>query len=232
MLERDCAAILARLREMGSPENVAGMARHGINSNRALGVSVYALRRMATDIGADHALAEGLWSSGIHEARLLAVFVDRPVLVGGAQMESWVADFDSWDICDQACTSLFDLASPAWEKAREWPSRSGLFVKRGGYALMAGLAVHDKEAAAERFRELLTVVVQEADDDRGLVKKGASWALRSIGKRSPDLHEAAIEAAEQIAVHDSCGARWVASDVLRELRSEKVLRRLGLVSAS
>lgn len=230
MVERDCAAILARLREMGSPENVAGMARYGISSHGTLGVSVYELRRLAKDIGADHALAAELWSSDIHEARLLAVFVDRPALVGGAQMESWAADFDSWDICDQACTSLFDRAAPAWEKALEWPSRSELLVRRGGYALMAGLAVHDKETADERFRELLAVVVQEADDDRGLVKKGASWALRNIGKRSADLHAAAIEAAEQIAVHDSRGARWIASDVLRELRSEKVLRRLGLVS--
>lgn len=228
MVERDCAAILARLRELGSPENVAGMARYGICSEGTLGVSVYELRRIAKDIGTDHELAAGLWSGDVHEGRLLAVFVDDPALVSAGQMEEWAADFDSWDICDQACTSLFDLASAAWEKAAEWPSRSELFVKRGGYALMAGLAVHDKAARDERFLDLLRVVVRNADDDRNMVKKGASWALRNIGKRNVRLHAAAIEAAELIAARDSRGARWIASDVLRELRSRKTLGRLGL----
>lgn len=220
--------IMASLRRMGSPENVAGMARYGISSDGTLGVSVYELRRVAKEIGTDHALALELWGSGVHEARLLAVFVDDPPAVSADQMESWAADFDSWDVCDQACTSLFDLAPLAWEKAAAWPAREEQFVKRGGFALMAGLAVHDKAAADARFEDLLAVVERHADDDRNFVKKGASWALRNIGKRDVALHEAAMAAAERIGDRGSRACRWIAADVLRELRSEKVLRRLGV----
>jgi 3-methyladenine DNA glycosylase AlkD len=222
------AQILAELRAKGSPENVAGMARYGIATTDTLGVSVYELRRMARQAGQDHQLAEQLWASGVHEARLLAVFVDDAASVTAVQMERWAADFDSWDVCDQACTSLFDSSSLAWEKAIEWADRKEEFVKRGGFALMAGLAVHDKTAADERFLELLPVLERQADDDRNYVRKAVNWALRNIGKRNARLHAAAIETAQAIAERGTRSARWIAADALRELRSEKVLRRLHI----
>jgi 3-methyladenine DNA glycosylase AlkD len=226
-----CDRLVAELQGLADSENLAGMARYGITTDRALGISIYTLRPIAKRIGKDHALALELWDTGIHEARLLAVFVDDPALVSGDQMELWAAGFDSWDVCDQACTSLFDASPLAWEKAVEWAGREEEFVKRGGFAIMAGLAVHDKAAVDERFVALLAVVERQADDDRNFVKKAANWALRNIGKRNAALHEAALATAQSIAARGTRSARWIAADALRELRSEKILRRLGLAAS-
>ena len=162
----------------------------------------------------------------MHEARILASLVDDAALVDDAQFERWAAGFESWDLCDQVCQNLFRHAHPAWRKAVEWTRRPELFVRRAGFSLMAGLAVADKKADDERFAALLEPLADGADDDRPLVRKGASWALRSIGKRSPRLNAAAIETAQRLHESDARGARWVAADALRELRSEAVQRRL------
>jgi 3-methyladenine DNA glycosylase AlkD len=218
--------VLARLRALADPSRLSGMARYGIATEHAYGVTVRELRTLAKEVGRDHDLADGLWGSGVHEARILASLVDDPALVDGAQFERWAAGFDSWDLCDQVCQNLFRYAEPAWTKAAEWTGRSELFVKRAGFSIMAGLAVVDRRADDERFAALLEPLAQGADDDRPLVRKGASWALRAIGKRSSRLNAAAIETAEQLRTRGG-GARWVGTDVLRELRSEPVQRRLA-----
>ena len=233
------ADLLAVLRSMGSEKDRAGMARYGINVENAFGVSVYKLRWIAKRLGTDHALALALWATGNHEARLLACFVDDPAAASESQLESWARDFDSWDICDQATTSLFDLTKHAWPKAVEWAARDEEWVKRAGFTLMAGLAVHDKSAGDQRYRKLLPLIARGAFDDRNFVKKAVNWALRNIGKRNRALNAAAIVCAEKIRVAankragserggdpGARGARWVAADALRELTSAKAQARL------
>jgi 3-methyladenine DNA glycosylase AlkD len=231
--------LLAELRSLGSEKNRAGMARYAINVDNAFGVAVPEIRKMARRLGADHDLALALWATGNHEARLLACFVDDPAAVTENQLEAWARDFDSWDICDQATTSLFDQTPFAWSKALAWSGRDEEWVKRGGFALMAGLAVHDKSAADRAFLTLLPAIEREAPDPRNFVKKAVNWALRNIGKRNRVLHAAATACAERIrdaAIERAGGprggdagvraARWVAADALRELASDKVQARL------
>jgi len=231
--------ILTELASLESEESRAGMARYGINVERAFGVSVYELRRLAKRFGTDHDLSLSLWATGYHEARLLACFVDDPAQVTPEQMESWARDFDSWDVCDQATTSLFDLTSHAWTKAAEWAGREEEWVKRAGFALMAGLAVHDMTAPDSAFLDLLPLVERGAFDSRNFVRKAVNWALRNTGKRNRVLNEAAVACAERIraAANERAGgdrggdpearaARWVSSDALRELTSERVVARL------
>jgi 3-methyladenine DNA glycosylase AlkD len=233
------AALLAELRSLGSEEDRAGMARYGIEVKDAFGVSVYELRRIAKRLGTDHALALALWATGNHEARLLACFVDDPAQVDERQLESWAGDLDSWDVCDQAATSLFDQTRHAWAKAAQWARRDEEWVKRAGFALVAGLAAHDRDASDRAFLRLLPLLERGAADPRNYVKKAVSWALRNVGKRNRALNAAAVACAERIleAANRRAGgarggdpadraARWVASDVLRELRSEKVRARL------
>lgn len=218
--------IVKRLKSLSSPKNVKGMARFGINPGNTLGVSIPHIRKIAREAGKDHQLARQLWQSGIHEARILASMVGEPEKVTGEQMEQWVRDFDSWDVCDQVCMNLFDRTGLAWEKAAEWPGREEEFVKRAGFVMMAVLAVHDKEADDGRFEAFLPVIKREAGDERNFVRKAINWALRQIGKRNLHLNGKAIEAAEELQKADSKAARWVASGALRELTSRKVRERL------
>lgn len=236
---KQALALLEEIRAMGSETNRAGMARFGIRVDNAYGVSVYELRKIAKRVGRDHALALALWATENHEARLLACFVDEPAQIKEEQLEAWVAVFDSWDLCDQATTSLFDQTKHAWKKAVEWVHRREEFQKRAGFTIMAGLAVHDKKATDEDFLALLPLIEEGAFDERNFVKKAVNWALRNIGKRNEALRKKAIACAERIRKEanqkaggerggDSAvkAARWVAADALRELASEKVAERV------
>jgi 3-methyladenine DNA glycosylase AlkD len=218
--------IIQKLQSLANPENVKGMARYGINQKNNLGISIYQLRPLAKEIGRNHALALRLWDSKLHDARLLACFIDDPKQITREQMDAWTKDFDSWDICDQACTSLFDLSSLAYEKVYQWVGYEKEFVKRAAFSLIAGLAVHDKNAMDKDFERFLPILVQNAVDERNYVKKAVNWALRNIGKRNLHLNKAALKTAKEIQKIDSKSARWIASDAIRELTSPKVLQKL------
>ena len=220
------AQVIRRLKSMRNLRNVAGMARFGINPHKTLGIPIPKLRALAKEIGRDHALAQKLWASGIHEARILASMVDDPKLVTSAQMEEWVRGFDSWDVCDQVCLNLFDQTLLARRKALVWSKRSAEFEKRAGFALMACLAWHDKEANDAAFLAFLPAITRGAADERNFVKKAVNWALRQVGKRSRALNRAAIKTAREIQKLDARSARWVARDALKELESKAAQRRL------
>jgi 3-methyladenine DNA glycosylase AlkD len=218
--------ILTQLRTQANPDNVAGMSRFGINPHNTLGVPIPVLRQTARQIGKNHLLAEELWASGIHEARILAALIENPKEVGEEQMERWASDFDSWDVCDQVCSNLFDRTSFAFQKAQTWSSRKEEFQKRAGFVLMACLAVHDKKAGDEQFEAFFPTILQEAVDERNFVKKAVNWALRGIGKRNFNLNQQAIQTAQLMQKIDSKPARWIATDALRELGSEAVQKKL------
>jgi 3-methyladenine DNA glycosylase AlkD len=219
--------IIKKLKSLSNPKNVEGMARFGINSKNTLGISIYVLRPLAKQIGKNHKLALELWDSGIHEARILAGFIDEPEKVTGKQIEEWVADFDSWDVCDQVCSSLFDKTPFVWDKLQEFTKREEEFVKRTGFTLMACLAVHDKKAQDKDFIKLLPIIKRESTDERNFVRKAVNWALRQIGKRNKNLNKQAIKFAREILKIDNKTARWIANDALRELTSSSVQKRLS-----
>ena len=214
--------IIAYLKSLSNPENVKGMARFGINPENTLGISIPELRKLAKKIGKNHQLAEQLWDSGIHEARILACFIDDPGAVNEEQLERWVKDFNSWDVCDQCCGNLFDRTPFAYQKAVEWSNHDEEFIKRAGFATMTWLAVHDKKAADSQFEQFFPHIKREATDDRNFVKKAVNWALRQIGKRNLTLNKKAIELSKEIQQMDSKSARWIANDALKELTGEKV----------
>jgi 3-methyladenine DNA glycosylase AlkD len=211
---------------MGDPSRLEEMARYGIRTDQAVGVTVTELRRLARGLRPDHELAAVLWASGIHEARILASLVDEPALVSEAQADAWVADLDSWDVCDGVCGNLLDRTPFALDKAVEWSSREPEFEKRAAFALMACAAVHRRDLPDAAFASVLPVIREQATDERTCVKTAVSWALRQIGKRSAELNARAIRTAEQIERIDARSARWIAHDALRELRSNGVQARL------
>lgn len=221
----DAAAVIATLKSMENPANVAGMARFGINSEGTLGISVTALRKLAQPIRGDlrlrpdeaHALAAELWASGIHEARQLAVMIEVPALVTPAQMDAWTADADSWDVCDALAMDLWDRTPYARDKAIEWSAHEEEFVRRCAFATMATLALKRHHLPDEAYEPFLALIRERADDERNFVKKAVNWALRQIGKRNERLLARAIDVARKLEVSGSRSARWIAKDALREL---------------
>jgi len=224
--------VLAQLKRLGSKRNRDGMARYGLVSKKAFGVSVGTLHQVAKRLGKNHELAAGLWDTGWYEARMLAAFVDQPEHVTAAQMDRWCRDFDNWGICDTVCFHLFDRTPHAWTKVSQWATRRDEFVKRAGFALLASVCAHDKTATDQAFVRGLKLIEKGASDERNFVKKGVNWALRCIGKRNAALNVAAVATARRLAASPDAAPRWVGKDALRELTSPVVTRRLAKRRAS
>ena len=218
--------VLKKLRVKAKPEQLEGMARYGIQVEKRLGVSIPDMRMISKELGKDHRLAMRLWKSGVPDARIVAAMIDEPEKVSETQMESWVNEINSWDVCDQVCMNLFEKTPLAWKKILDWSSREEEFVKRAAFALIACLAWHDKKAKDAEFIRLFPIIELAAEDERNYVKKAVNWALRNIGKRNLRLNRAAIRTAKRILRINSKAARWIASDAIRELSSEAVQRRL------
>ncbi len=218
--------VIQSLKSHASADNVAGMARFGIKTQNILGVNVPILRKLAKDIKKDlktnetalHALAQKLWHSQIHEARLLASMIEVPQLVSVKQLNAWVNDFDTWDVCDQTCMNLIDKTPFAYQLVKKWAKSSREFTRRAGFALIAVLAWHDKTAPDAKLTQFFPLIKKYSTDDRNYVKKAVNWALRQIGKRNQTLRPKAIKLAHEIIKINSPSARWIAGDALRELQ--------------
>lgn len=209
--------IIAALQALGDRSVVEGRSHYAIRATVSFGVSLPKIRELAKIVGRDQSLAEQLWATEIHEARLLASLVGDPKIISANTMDGWIRDFESWDVCDACTSNLFDRTPFAWQKLGQWAAGEGEFVRRAAFATLAALAAHNKKAPDSQFLDTLPLIERYAFDDRHFVKKAVSWALRSMGKRNAGLREAAIASAGRIQLQDSRAARWIASDVLREL---------------
>jgi len=218
--------IIKELEALSNPQDVEGMARFGINPQKTYAVRIPELQKIAKKAGKNHKLAARLWEAGYRETRILACMIEDPKQVTSDQMDVWAAEFDYWEICDQCCMKLFRLTPFAYQKIFQWSESEEEFKKRAAFALIAVLAVHDKKSPDEKFEQFFPLIIKESLDNRNYVKKAVNWALRHIGKKNIALNKKAIITARKIKKMDSKSAKWIASDALRELESEKVQERL------
>ncbi len=218
--------IIEEMKRHSNPRDKEGMSRFGINVDKALAVKVPVLRDMARKIRKDHELAQQLWDTEIHEARILASMIDDPKLVTKEQMDDWVKDFNSWDLCDQCCMNLFDKTEYVHKKILEWTKDKREFIRRAGFVLIATSAVHNKKWNDTDFERYFSLIEKYSDDERNFVKKAVNWALRQIGKRNKNLNKKCINLAKRIRKKNSKPAKWIASDALKELKDSKIQERL------
>jgi 3-methyladenine DNA glycosylase AlkD len=227
-LEAQVQAVLTSLKRVADKRVFEDMSkRYGIFTDKAFGVSMSNIQKVAKPLGRNHELAAALWETGWYEARMLTSFVDEPARVTAAQMDAWARDFDNWGIVDTLCFNLFDRTPHAWRKVTQWSNQQAEFVKRAAFALLWSLTVHDKVATDEPFLQGLVLVERAADDERHFVKKAVNMALRAIGKRNAALNAAAVKVARRLSDSQNAAARWVGKDALRELTSPSVTRRLA-----
>ena len=200
------------------------MKRFGISGGEMIGwPSVPAMRKWGEESGPDHKLAQELWNSKIHEAMIIAGFTENLTLVTEKQMDSWVNDFNSWDICDLVCSGLFDKTPYAEKKIWEWTKSKKEFVRRAGFVLICAKAVHDKSATDSEFIQYFPLIKRYSTDERNFVRKAINWALRQIGKRNSRLNKQAIKIAKELSNSDNKTARWIGKDTLRELEQKRIV---------
>lgn len=218
--------LLDLLNEMGDKKSLPFMAKYGINAENALGIKIPALRKLSCQIGKNHQLAIQLWAENYHEGKILASMLASPSESTPQLMDLWNKSFNSWDLCDQCCMNLFEKTAFAWGKAVDWCNREPEFEKRAGYVLISRLAVSDKNAPDEKFEQFYPLLLTGSTDQRNFVKKAVNWAIRQIGKRNVLLNKKMIELSLQLLGTDNSTARWIATDAMRELKSDAVQNRL------
>ena len=226
-VEDQVKAALMALEQLSTKRDRENLARFGITAPKAFGVSVSNIQKVAKKLGRNHELAEALWKTGWYEARMLTSFVDEPARVTPAQMDRWCRDFDNWGICDTVCFHLFDRTPHAWTMIKKWSGKREEFVKRAAFALLASLALHDKTEGDRRFPDSLALIERAATDERNFVKKGVSWALRTVGRRNAGLHAAAVKLAKRLSASPEPAAKWVGKDALRDLTRPAVIGQLA-----
>lgn len=221
----DLEAVLAELERCGSKRVREDMSkRFGIHTDKAWGVMMRDMQKVAKSIGTDHGMAQQLWKTGWYEARMVATMVADPMQVTPREMDTWCKDFDNWAICDTACFKLWDQVPHAWDKVAVWAKSEKEFIKRAAFALLACLSLHRNDADPKALKKFLPLVKKAANDERNFVKKGVSWALRGMANTSSEMHEASIELAEQLAASKDATERWVGKDVLRDIKRPMIAK--------
>lgn len=215
--------IIKLLESKRNPRNEEGMRRFGIKGNIILGISVMELRKIAKMIGKNHELAIKLWNSGVHEARILAALVETPDNLTEKQLEKWVSEIDSWDVCDMLTNALLDRSEMAISKMEKWAKDEHEYVRRTPFSMIAWIACHNKQMKDADFEKYFKLIKEASLDERNFVKKAVNWALRGIGKRNLSLRGRALEVAEEIKKLNTKSAKWIANGAINELSSTKII---------
>jgi 3-methyladenine DNA glycosylase AlkD len=226
MTDPRVATALAWLRKHSKKSVRDGMARYAIPNDKALGVLMGDIQKLAKQLGRDHGLALELWKTGVYEARMLCAYIDEVDKVTPARMDAQARAFDNWAICDTLCFALWVRSPHAFSKIHKWSGHRAEYVKRASFALLASMALKHKQSTDADYLRCLPLIEKAASDERNFVKKGVSWALRGVGRRSAKLNKASIALAKKLAASDDAAPRWIGKDALRELSSAAVQKRL------
>ena len=219
-------AALAWLRKHSKKSVRDGMARYAIPSDKALGVRMGDIQKLAKQLGRDHALALAMWKTDVYEARMLCAYIDEVEKVTPARMDAQARAFDNWAICDTLCFALWVRSPHAFGKIKQWSDHKAEYVKRASFALLASMALKHRTSTDADYLRCLPLIARAASDERNFVKKAVSWALRGVGRRSPKLNKASIALAKKLAESKDAAPRWIGKDALRELSSAAVQKRL------
>lgn len=222
----DVQAVLSELERLGSKRVREDMGkRYGIHTDKAWGVRMADMQKVAKAIGTDHSLAQRLWKTGWYEARMVATMVADPKQVTPKEMDTWCKDFDNWAICDTACFKLWDQVPQAWDKVPVWAKSEKEFIKRAAFALLACLSLHRNDTDPKALKKFLPLVKKASSDERNFVKKGVSWALRGMANTGSEMHATVVDLAEELAASTNATERWVGKDVLRDIKRPMIAKR-------
>lgn len=228
-----CEELLQELMQLGNEKYKANVVKLGIPAEHSIGVSTGDVRKLAKSVKKSKELANALWASGYHEARLLAVLLFDKKTSTLDDMEALMKDVISWDLCDHLCKNLIIQIKGYETLIEPWCSDEQTYVKRAGFTLIASAMIHEKVLSEDRIDAYLQLIREYSDDDRDHVKKAASWALREIGKYDFNEQDKAILLAHELVNGGNKAQIWIGKDALKELETlVKVEGRGRLISSS
>lgn len=223
--------IIQELRERSSDKYKQNVIKMGIPEENSIGVATGDLRKLAKKLPRNKQYVSELWAANFHETRILAVLCMVPEDYSVDELTVFMNEIVSWDLCDLYCKTVLINRKDFAEFINKWIESPELYVKRAAFTLIASMSTHHTPTLGE-IEQYLAEIVTYSDDERLLVKKAASWALRELGKIDEDSHQRALVVAEKLAENGTKAQQWIAKDALKELRTlVRVEGRSRLISA-
>ena len=190
--------VFRKLELMGTDQNRKIYARHGVGDSQ-FGVSFKNIRKMAKEIGVDSYLAEMLWRSGNHDARMLATLIIDAKNIEEQTLDRWVDDLDNYVITD-AFSEMVSRTEFIYKKAKEWMNLPGEWISSAGWNLVSHMAMKDQSLDDNFFFTLLEIIESAIHERPNRTRYNMNNALIAIGVRNPSLQAEAEKAAEHIGI--------------------------------
>ncbi|MGC6768844.1 DNA alkylation repair protein [Enterococcus sp. LJL51] len=208
--------VLTYLKEHASEKYKNNVVKLGIPEKETLGVGTADLRKFAKKLPKDKTFILALWATGYHECKILAVLALQPADYTEKEIETFMSGIQSWDLCDLFCKTVLIARADYDSWIRSWIDKEELYYKRAAFTLIASTSVH-VSLTNEEIQDYLTLIKKYSADERLLVKKAVSWALRELGKTNEQAKEWSIETAEILTKQTDKGQQWAGKDALKEL---------------
>ena len=188
--------VLRKLKSKGTAQNRKVYARHGYPED-TYGVSFAELRKLAKEIGRDHALARALWKSGNGDARVLASLVADPEALTASELESWVKSIRYYVLADMV--SQLAARSPlARRKSEAWRRSRSDHVAQVGWNLVGALTAPEHGLDDDYFVERLEEIERGIHTAPNRTRHAMNMALCAIGGYRSSLRPRAVEVAGRI----------------------------------
>ena len=192
----DPSKVLAELESLGTAQNRKIYARHGVGEPM-FGVSFAHLRKLGKKLRHDHDLAQALWASGNHDARVLALSVADPAQADPGEIETWAGEVDNYVLIDEF--AAFVAATPHFGAcADDWTERDGEWIASAGWSLVAQQALRGDGLPEGYFEERLAAIESRIGTAANRVRHCMNGALIAIGGRNEALRARATAAAGRI----------------------------------
>ncbi|MFD0911393.1 DNA alkylation repair protein [Ruegeria arenilitoris] len=193
---------LDQIKAHADPDRAAQMAAYHKVDRPYLGVPNPVLNdltkswRQQMDVDARVALADQLWQTNIHEARLAAAKLltqarIRPDQAVWDLLQSWLSDFDAWAVADHASMAMQKRlwADPSrLDQVEGWTTSDHMWTRRA--ALVATLPWtkqnHPKPEDLQRRDRILGWAAKYVPDHDWFIQKAVAWWLRDLSKHDPN----------------------------------------------
>ncbi len=218
---------LKELRAMGTARNRKTYGLHGV-AGEMYGVSHANLGKLKGKIKVNHELAQELWATGNHDARVLATMIADPERMKASTADAWVRDLDNYLITD-AFAGLVSSTPHTAKRVEKWTGSRDEWVGRAGWHLVARLAMKNEDLPDRYFEEHLKTIEKEIHGRKNRVRDAMNGALIAIGMRSAGLEKKAVAIAGRIGKvevdHGETGCKT--PDAIPYIRKGRARRKKG-----
>lgn len=187
---------MAELKALGTAQNRKIYARHGVHG-KMFGVSYANQGKLKKRIKVDQGLAERLWASGNHDARVLAAMVADPGTVRSSTLDRWSRDLEGYPLTD-AFSGLVARSPFALAKMKKWTKSGREFLGQTGWSVLTGIAMKDEELEDAFFEPYLARIEARIQRAENRTRHSMNNALIAIGMRNPRLEKKALAVARRI----------------------------------